>query len=190
MKVVPQSSLPSAIVCEESGEGCSPFSQARVVLTRQEHIQLKSDVSFWRGQHGRAVERERRLKAELEHWKAQVRDLNQRLYGKRSEKSSQLSSLQAWRSTRKRGHQKDAPGHGRTVRCNLPIVEEIHDLAEHEKHCPSCGNPFLAFPKTENSQIVEVQVHAHIRKIIRRQYRKGCDCKGLPGLISAPPAAR
>ena len=190
MKTAPQPPLPLATVCENSGEECSPFSRARVVLTRQEHIQLKSDVSFWRGQHGRAVERERRLKADVEHLKGQVRDLNQRLYGKRSERSSQLTSQQARRSTRKRGHQKGAPGHGRTARCGLPVVEEIHDLAEHEKYCPSCGNAFLPFPKTENSQIVEVKVHAHIRKIIRRQYRKGCDCIGLPGLISAPPAAR
>ena len=190
MKDAPQRSLPSNPVCEGSGEECSSFPHARVVLTEKEHLQLKSEVSYWRRLHGLAVERETLLKAQVEHWRAQVRDLNQRLYGKRSEQSSRLTSQQARRSTRKRGHQKDAPGHGRTARCNLPVIEEIHDLAEHEKYCPSCGNAFLPFPKTENSQIVEVQVHAHIRKIIRRQYRKGCECQGVAGLIGAPPAAR
>ena len=70
------------------------------------------------------------------------------------------------------------------------MLKEIHDLADAEKHCPSCGKAFLPFPKTEDSQIVEIHVRAHTRKIIRRQYRKNCDCKGLPDLIAAAPAAR
>ncbi len=190
MEVVPQPSLPLAIFSEDSREDANPFSQTTVVLTKKEYIQLKWDANYWRRQHGRVVEREAALKKEVDHWKAQVRDLKQRLYGKKSEKSSQLTTRQEPSSARRRGHQKDAPGHGRTDRSHLPVVEEIHDLADAEKHCPSCGKAFLPFPKTEDSQIVEVHVQAHIRKIIRRQYRKDCDCKGLPGLIGAPPAAR
>jgi hypothetical protein len=109
MEVVSQRSLPSAIFSEDSWEEASPFSQTTVILSKKEYIQLKWDVNYWRRQHARVVERERALKKEVEHWKAQVRDLKQRLYGKKSEKSAQLTSPQASSTTGKRGHQKDAP---------------------------------------------------------------------------------
>ena len=52
-----------------------PFAQQRVWLTKQEHIQLKSDAAFWKAQHGRAVEREKALEKELEEARAEIRDL-------------------------------------------------------------------------------------------------------------------
>lgn len=191
METVLQQPLASDLLPVDHGkEETSPFSYKTVLLTKREYIQLKWEANYWKSQHTQIVEREVALKKEVEHWKAQVRDLKQRLYGKRSEKYSKVTTQQDDNPPRKRGQQKGVPGHGRTERSHLPVVEEIRDLAADEKHCQTCGKSFLPFPKTEDSQIVEVHVQAHIRKIIRRQYLKGCNCKGTPCIITAPPAPR
>ena len=39
----------------------TPFSQRTVVLTQQEHIQLKWEAHYWKTHHARALEREAAL---------------------------------------------------------------------------------------------------------------------------------
>jgi hypothetical protein len=58
------------------------------VLTKQAYIELKWEASYWRSQHARQVEREAALKAQVAAREATVRDLTQRLYGTKSEKSA------------------------------------------------------------------------------------------------------
>lgn len=190
MERVAQPALPSVQLPVLHTKELCPFARETVQIPKQDHIQLKWEANYWKELHARALVREAQLNKELDECKARVRDLEQRLYGKKSEKSSHVSRPQQQPSARKRGQQKGAPGHGRTERSQLPVVDEIHDLDEDEKHCSACGKPFVPFAKTEVSQIVEIQVRAHIRKIIRRQYLKGCDCEGAPGLITAAAAPR
>lgn len=168
----------------------SPFSQKTVVLTEKEYLELKWEVGNWKSRYTRALEREKVLKEEVEDFKARVRDLKQRLYGKKIEKSSKPNEGKKNESKRKRGQQKGAPGHGRTERPHLPVVEETLDLKDDEKQCPICGKPYLPFPKTEDSEITEIEVKAHIRKIKRQQYTSSCDCEECKGIITAPPAPR
>ena len=47
-------------------QGETPFSRQRVWLTKQEHIELKSQIAFWKRQHERALKREKALEKELE----------------------------------------------------------------------------------------------------------------------------
>jgi hypothetical protein len=35
--------------------------------------------------------------------------------------------------------------------------------------CPACGKAFAPFPGAEESAIIAVQVHAHLRRMQRRQ---------------------
>jgi len=72
----------------ESGKNGTPFSQTMVQLSKQAYIQLKWDSRYWRRQHDRAIAREAVLKQENERLQAVIRDLKQRLYGKRSEKTA------------------------------------------------------------------------------------------------------
>ena len=78
-----------------SGKNATPFSQQTVVLTKQDYIALKWEANYWRAQHARLVQREAALKAQVEALAAQVRDLNQRLYGTKSEKSAGSAKLSA-----------------------------------------------------------------------------------------------
>jgi hypothetical protein len=61
-------------------EGETPFSRQHVWLSKQDHIELKSQIAFWKAQHERALAREKA--------KGEIRDLRQRLYGRKSEKAA------------------------------------------------------------------------------------------------------
>ena len=170
----------------------TPFSQQTVVLTKQDYIEIKWEANYWRAQHARLVQREAALKAQVEALEAQVRDLNQRLYGTKSEKSagSETVGTSSVAHPRKRGQQPGTAGHGRSDRCTLPVVVEVHDLSEAAKHCPQCGEALAPFPGVEGCDIIEVQVQAYIRRIQRQRYQTTCGCAQLPGIVTAPPAPR
>src|SRR6266571_6256994 len=170
----------------------TPFSQQTVVLTKQAYIQLKWEAHYWRRQHERLVEREAALKAEGETLQATVRDLNQRLYGAKSEKASGCDAAGQCKpaSPRSRGQQPGSQGHGRRDRSALAVVAEVHDLSPTQACCPACGEAFAPFPGVEESTIIEVQVQAHLRRIQRRRYQKTCQCPQVSGIVTAPPAPR
>jgi transposase len=173
-----------------NGKGATPFAQQAVVLTKQAYIELTWQANYWRAQYEQLVERETALKAEVEAHQATIRDLTQRLYGTKSEKATRLDKAGAPPrvSPRQRGQQPGSPGHGRRDRATLPVVVEVRDLSTAEKRCTLCGEAFRPFPAPEASTIMEVQVQAHVRRIQRQRYHKGCRCPHLPGIVTAPPA--
>lgn len=175
-----------------NGNDATPFSQQMVVLTKQAHIELKWKANYWQALYERLLKREAALKAKVATQEAIIRDLKQRLYGKKSEQSASPESVGESKpsSARKRGQQPGSQGHGRSDRSALPVVTEVYDLSDEAKHCPACGKAFLPFPGTEASDIIEVEVQAHIRRIERQRYQKGCQCPQGPGIITAPPAPR
>src|SRR3989442_5003483 len=71
-----------------SGAKATHFPKQIVVLTKQDYIRLKWEANYWRAQHACLVQREAALKAQVEVLEAQVRDLHQRLYGTKSEKTA------------------------------------------------------------------------------------------------------
>jgi transposase len=178
----------------QSTESEKNYLAEEVVLTRKEHSALKWNGSFWKTQHTRAIKREKALIQELQQAKAEIIILKQRLYGKKSEKTARRDSggpSNITGSGLNRGQQPGSKGHGRTARPNLPVVEEIHDVPPAEKCCSVCGCARPEFFKTDDSEILEVQVGAYIRKIRRKQY-KPCRCERdkYPGIIAAPPTKR
>lgn len=179
-------------VAPVTGNGATPFSQHTVVLTKQDYIELKWQANYWRAQHERLLKREAALQAEVAALQATIRDLTQRLYGTKSEQSASPDGAGASTPTspRQRGQQPGSRGHGRSDRAALPVVVEVHDVSETAKHCPACGAAFVPFPGSEESNLIEVQVQAHIRRIQRQRYHKTCQCPHVPGMVTAPPAPR
>jgi len=170
-----------------------PFAKEVVVLTKQEHIELTWQINHFKTLHKRALGREVELKKQLAQEKAKVRDLTQRLYGKKTEKTKKNEKDnpdERQTSTRPRGQQKGAKGHGRTQRPGLSVVIETRDLADNEKQCVTCRLPYAELSNTEDSEIIEVSVSAYTRKIKRKKYTSQCHCNGAKGIITASPAPR
>ena len=102
-----------------------------------------------------ATQREATLGAELELAQAKVRDLQQRLFGRKSERSkgpSQLQPRPGYQPAR-RGQRCGATGHGRKMLTDLP--ERIETVGLDSPQCPACGEALDEFPGTEDSEVLE-----------------------------------
>ena len=89
---------------------------------------------------------------------------------------------------RKRGRKRGTPNPGRAGHADLPVRDELLDLPEHERCCPSCGKAYVR-SGTEASWIYEMDWQAVARRIRRQQYRPACSCAAARTVL-APPAAR
>jgi transposase len=181
-----------------------------VSITQRELTQLKLAANYWKALHQRscareeilkktieqnsaqASERENLLNKEIELKEAQIRDLRHRLFAKKSESIDKTIKQEPSQAiTRPRGQQRGSRGHGRTLRPDLPVIEEHHELPY--THCTHCGLQYSAFPGAEESEIVEIYVKAYRRKVLRKRYMKSCSClptNDNPQIIVAPPAPR
>ena len=74
---------------EVSPTECSqgaPFATEFIKVSRQDMIQLKADRNRYKNLHERTLLKIKALEEELALEKGKVRDLNHRLYGKKTEK--------------------------------------------------------------------------------------------------------
>ena len=175
----------------------SPVSEALDLRQLQQEIRtLHCDRNYYKTLHEKAKAREDLLRQENQQLSARIRYLEQKLYGRKSEKntssekSTSISSSGDNPSKRKRGQQNGSPGHGRRDYSHLPVKEEIFEL--YEAVCPVCGCAYrqASFLDTDDSELIEMKFEAYRRKIRRKQYKKACQCAGVPGIITAPGPAR
>ena len=158
-----------------------------ILISEKEYLELKSEVGYWRAMHQKAILREKKQRQTIKEQEGQIRDLRSRLFGKRSEKKSSgkdEGGSKSSNSKRPRGQQLGSKGHGRTKRPDLPEKEEVANLPENPI-CSKCGEAYIP-DESKEAEIIEVEVKAYTRKIIRCCMKKGCSCKGVPNTITAP----
>src|SRR5207244_13201896 len=80
--------ISTSALAPDNATNTPPFSQQTVVPTKQAYIEIKWEANYWRAQHARLVERDAALTRAVETLQATIRDLKQRLYTTKSEKSS------------------------------------------------------------------------------------------------------
>jgi len=176
-----------------SREILTPFGQKVVSITKQKYIEIISQVNYWKAQHTQSNKKIAQLEQELLLSKGKIKDLQKRLFGKKSEKkksSKAEKNNSANSSNRPRGQQHNSAGHGRTPRPDLPVIDEFHDVEEDKKKCSQCGLGYIPNPALdEKSEIITVEVKAHTRCIHRLAYQRnpGCQCEGTVTILSAPP---
>ena len=139
----------------------APFALEFVTITKQLHIELRMAAQKWQVLHRKAVNRcdqqevrhdriVRALKAqalksnaalqtELDSARAQVRDLQKRLFSTKTEQSIPSESRSKAATCRKRGQQRGSVGHGRTIEAQLS--ERHEDIVLEKAQCPECGLP-------------------------------------------------
>lgn len=155
-----------------------------------------SERGYWKSMHGKALEREEKLKGEIEELKAKLKLREDQLFRRKSEKSSRTRGSEQGNKPassemkRKRGRQSGSAGYGRHLHEALPVIEEWTDLREEDKCCPRCHRAFAPLQDSEDSEVVEVEVRGYRRRIRRRRYRPTCSCKAVPGTVIAPGVAK
>src|ERR1700722_10941992 len=55
---------------------------------RRENLELRQQAGYWKGMHAKAVRRIEELQAENEQLRGEVRELRDRLFGRKSEKAT------------------------------------------------------------------------------------------------------
>jgi len=176
-------------------ERAKPFSRQWVRISKEEHIGLIHRANYWEAQYTELKQKFTKQGEEIQHKNAKIKDLQNRLFGKKSEKPGSARSEKEDNPScgRKRGQQPGSVGHGRTPHPDLPVVLEVRDLAEDKKRCPRCGLSYLPTPALdEHTEFIEVQVNAYKRRIHRPVYVRHprCCCAGTVAVLSAPPAPR
>ena len=154
---------------------------------------LRREVGYWKRQHADAVKRIEQLKEELDQSRGQARALQDKLFGRKSEKSARsdrsndlFDPEEHTAAAKKRGAQTGHAGHGRRDYSHLPVQEEFVPLPEKLLACPHCGKPAVMMSATEDSELLEIDVRAHRRRIRRRRYRATCVCDGHARTLTAP----
>ena len=161
---------------------------------RREVTELRCDVGYWKSRHADTVKRNEQLAEELRQSQGQVRSLQDKLFGRKSEKPSRadrandlFDPFEPLVPARKRGAQPGCAGHGRRDYSHLPVEEEFISLPEESLACPHCGKPAVMMSATEDADVLEVDVRAHRRRIRRRRYRPTCGCDPARRTLTAPP---
>lgn len=167
----------------------SLYSQPYISIPESEYLELKNQVGYWKSMHQKALLREEVLKQEIKEKDGQIRDLRNRLFGKKSEKKTSKTEKANPKSNepkRRRGQQPGSEGHGLTDRPDLPVVDEQACFPENPV-CPCCGLPYTLDGSTgPQTQIIELEVKAYTRRIVRQTGTKTCSCQGVPQTITAP----
>jgi hypothetical protein len=174
--------VPELVVCSSTpgGEAKSgPYASVVVTVSKQEHIELVWAANYWKIEHRRAAERalsvealyqerlrqaaqraqerEAALLHDLETAHARIRDLEQRLFARKSERALVIDGKHrgATGGSRPRGQQRGAPGHGRSRQAHLPVRTE--DVELDSPVCPICAEPLSAFAGSDECEIVEIE---------------------------------
>ena len=160
------------------------LSQAGVESSKRSTIMsLRMEVA----RLGKAVKasqaRAESLEGQLARLRATGSVLSKALYGRKSEQQEKP------RSGRKRGQQRGAAGHGRTQRPGLEERTEEHNPPADARVCSCCAKPYVANGE-RSSTVIEIEVKAHTRRIVRPRWRRNCDCASSPLEVSAPPVPR
>ena len=164
---------------------------------RREISELRCEVGYWKSRHADAIKRNEQLAEELRQAKGEIRALRDERFGRKSEKATAtdrsndlFDPLESSVPSRKRGAQAGQEGHGRRDYSHLPVVEEFVSLQPESLCCPLCGKPATRMSVTEDSEVLEIDVRAHRRRIRRRRYRPTCSCDPARRTLVAPPPAK
>ena len=161
---------------------------------RKENNILKADIAYWKQLHHAAVEREETAKQALTDREARIKYLTRQLYEKKSEQSKnklEAADDDGKAAKRKRGQQPGMPSPVPRDQSHLPEHEEVYDLADSQRFCPSCGLPLVEMSNTDDTTVIEtLEVRGYRRTIRRKKYKRSCTCPGTKGITTAEGPAK
>ena len=144
---------------------------------------LRREIARLKGTVARQAEQLAELGADNERLRSARETHAKARFGGRSESRGKSGS------GGRRGQRAGRPGHGRTPRPEVQRKPEVHDPPEAERVCPCCGLPYV-MNGSHDSEIVEIEVKAHVRSVRRNRWRRTCACASAPKEVAAPPVPR
>ena len=163
-----------------------------ITLSQEEYsnfIGQAEHIEILEKKYTEALIRENKLQEEVQKLRSQVADLQRRHFGTSSEKlkptTTSPEGTPDTQPSKKRGGQPGQNGHGRTKQpSSLPVLNEIIPVGVCA--CEQCGKVYKILNSYEESDVIEIHVKAHIRRIQREKAIATCNCKGNKKIITAP----
>jgi len=163
----------------------NPTAQ-RAADMKLEILQLTQQAAYWKFQHKQAKEKIEKHEKVIAEQEGIIKKLKKKLFGKKSEKGKKKTEGEKTKGKGKRGQKEGSEGHGRKSTDNLSIKEEEIEIEEKDRICKCCGLPYEDMNASEDSEVLEIEVKGHKRKIKRKKYKKKCKCPNSPTIITAP----
>lgn len=121
------------------------------------------------------------LQLQIDQLKELLAERERRIFGRSSERRPRTNDQES--------APEKAPqtGHGPTAQPELPIVDQVHELPETERGCPSCGGDLVPLGEQfeESEEVSVVERRFVVVKHRRRKYR--CRCNAAVVTAPAPP---
>ena len=165
-----------------------------VAELRAENIELRREVGYWKSMPARVVERNSKLQAELDAAKADIRQLKDERFGKKSEKQSRIDrsnhlddpQQRQEAPKKKRGRQPGSSAPKRRDYSHLPARIQEVDVLDDAKVCPCCGLPLEGLGQNDDCEQIEIETVTYRRVVRRKRYRRICACPEPPRTVTAP----
>ena len=154
-----------------------------IASLREDNARLRAEVRDLKDERAVLASRAENLETQLEKLRSTRSVLSKALFGSKSEQQSKP------RSGRKRGQQPGAVGHGRMQRPELGERTEKRNPPKDACVCSCCGKPYVANGERDTT-VIEIEVKAHKRRIVRLRWRRSCDCASSPREVTAAPEPR
>ena len=123
----------------------------------------------------------------IEELQVKLKLRERQLFGDKSEKgTSKTESQKVSHQKKRRGQQRGKKSPKKRNYTHLPITEISQEIPVGVCKCPHCHTPYIDIESTENSDTIEIDVKAYIRRIKRKKYKRTCSCNSLPIIITAP----
>ena len=158
-------------------------------IEARERLQLEHDAEIARLKQ-KYKDKEESYIREIEDLKAKVKLRERQLFGEKSEKKSKSESQGKSQSGHRRGQRIGKKSPRKRDYSHLPMVIEAQEIPENERTCPCCNALYVDMGASEDSDIIEVLVKAHVRRVKRKKYRRTCNCQSQPIILTAPQASK
>ena len=154
-----------------------------IASLREDNARLRAEVRDLKDERAVLASRAEKLEVQLEKLRSTRSVLSKALFGSKSERQKTPGT------GRKRGQQRGAPGHGRTQRPGLREKKERRNPPKDARICSCCGKPYVANGE-RSTVVIEIEIKAHTRRIVRPRWRRGCNCASSPLEVTASPVPR
>ena len=154
-----------------------------IASLREKTARLRTEARDLKAERTALTSRVETLETQLAKLRSTGAVLSKTMFGRKSEQQKKPGT------GRKRGQKRGAPGHGRTQRPGLEERTEKRNPSKDARVCSCCGKPYVANGE-RSTAVIEIEVKAHTRRIVRPRWRRGCDCASAPLEVTAPPVPR
>ena len=114
--------------------------------------------------------------------------LTRTVFGEKSERTKKryddAHGAERTRGSGNRSKRREGTGKRRDL-SHLPVIEERVEVDAEQGRCPRCGKEYVLHGH-EESELVELQVEAYRRRIVRQRKRAACCCSEAVEAVAAP----